>query len=144
MEMEIKGFSLGMDLDAAMTHCRSLFKEVGIPLRAFEEAIRQVDQSVFIVARADPEGEAMMEISASPVRRVFRVVFYPASIKPLFEVGRPRSESIAKRLMSDFNVPPLTKSRWDEDLWEYEVESEEGFVVRVSVQESVVTMEVER
>jgi hypothetical protein len=138
---EIKGFSLGMDFEAARVHCVRVFLEAGLALRPFEEMLRKVDLSVFVIAWTDPGGEAVMEISADQSRRVIRVVFYPEALEPLFGLEQPDDETIAAMLQENVHVPDLAKDPFGEARWEREVPGKNGSVERISVRDGYVVME---
>lgn len=137
----IKGFHLGMEFEAAKSHCLEVFEEAGISLRTFEEMTRKVDLSIFVIAWTDPGGEAMMEISANQDGQVFRIVFYPESLKHLFEIQKTSDEGIARMLMRDFQVPELSRDPFDQALWEHEALQDDESVFRISVKEGFVSME---
>jgi hypothetical protein len=139
--IKIKGFSLGMEFEAAKVHCVRVFQEAGIALRPFEEMIRKVDLSVFVIAWTDPDGEAVMEISADQAGQVIRVVFHPEALEPLFGLEEASDQAIVGMLMEDRQLPELVKDPFGEARWEGEAQREDGFIVTISVKERHVALE---
>lgn len=115
--LNIKGFSLGMDLDAAKENAINLFGNAGIVVNTSEEKKMDLDGSYQLQILRQSDGMPVLGLSANADRRLTRFSFYPEAVDLLLGLQGQDDDSIAQRVMADFNLPDLTRD--DSGKWEY-------------------------
>jgi len=115
--LSIKDFSLGMDLNAAKENAINLFSSAGVVVNTSEEKKMDVDGSYQLQILRQSDGMPVLGLSADANRRLTRVSFYPEAVDLLFGLQGQDNDSIAQKVMADFNLPDLTRD--DSGNWEY-------------------------
>lgn len=115
--ISIKGFSLGMDLDAAKENAINLFSSAGVVVNTSEEKKMDVDGSYQLQILRQSDGMPVLGLSANADRRLTRFSFYPEAVDLLLGLQGQDDDSIAQKVMEDFDLPNLTRD--DSGKWEY-------------------------
>ncbi len=115
--LSIKGFTLGMDLNAAKENAVHLFGEAGIAVKASEEKKIDFDDSYQLMILKESGDISYMDLAADSERRLTRFSFHPNTLDLLFRFEGQNNDAIAERVMADFNLPDLTRN--DSGHWEY-------------------------
>lgn len=127
--LSVKGFSLGMDLNAAKDNAINLFSNAGIAVSASVEKKMDLDGSYQIQILRQSDGMPVLGLSANADRRLTRASFYPEAVDLLLGLQGQDNDSIAKKVMADFNLPNLVRD--DSGKWEYR--EVEGVSIRLLI-----------
>ena len=113
----VKGFSLGMDLDAAKEKAVELFAGAGVDVYASDETRIELDGRYQLQMHTRSDDISVLGLSGNSDRRLMRVSFYPEALDLLFGLEGKDNDAIAQKVMADYDLPELTR---DEDgRWEY-------------------------
>ncbi len=115
--LSIKGFSLGMDLNAAKENAIDLFSSAGLVVNTSEEKKMDLDGSYQLQILRQSDGMPVLGLSSNADRRLTRVSFYPEAVDLLLGLQGQDNDSIAQKVMVNFDLPELARD--DSGKWEY-------------------------
>lgn len=130
--LSIKGFTLGMDLDAAVENAVHLFREAGIAVKPTEEKKIDFNNSYQLMILKESGDISYMDLAADSERRLTRFSFHPNTLDLLFGFEGLDNDAIAEKLMAEFDLPDLTQD--DSGYWEYR--EVEGIQIQLNIKVS--------
>jgi len=130
--LSIKGFSLGMDLDAAKENAVRLFGSAGIDVKASEENKIEFNDSYQLMILEESGNVSFLDLAADNERRLTRFSFHPRTLDLLFDLKGQDNDSIARKVMEDFNLPELIRD--ENGSWEYR--EVEGIRIKLQIKVS--------